>query len=169
MMFCASDERSCAARPHQPGPHRPLVSAIPASGIPVSHRIYKGTRWQRAFAATSRILALRIQGSPDRLRTWPHLGNLRGRCATPPSRLPSRRHGAWQNYCAPRSKKPVYVSKVRIERRSGPLRLAQLPGESQPIAFSVHGAIAEHYGLDPAKLPESHASTLDYVVAALGG
>jgi len=64
---------------------------------------------------------------------------------------------------------PVYVSKVRIERRSGPLRLAQLPGESQPIAFSVHGAIAEHYGLHPAKLPESHASTLDYVVAALGG
>ena len=64
---------------------------------------------------------------------------------------------------------PVYVSKVRIERRSGPLRLAQLPGESQPIAFSVHGAIAEPYGLDPAKLPESHASTLDYVVAALGG
>jgi hypothetical protein len=64
---------------------------------------------------------------------------------------------------------PVYVSKVRIERRSGPLRLAQLPGESRPVAFSVHGAIAVHYGLDPAKLSESHASTLDYVVAALGG
>jgi len=116
MMFCASDERSCAARPHQPGPHRPLVSAIPASGIPVSHRIYKGTRWQRAFAATSRILALHLQGSPDRLRTWPHLGNLRGRCATPPSRLPSRRHGAWQNYCAPRSKKSTRYARIRESR-----------------------------------------------------
>jgi hypothetical protein len=50
---------------------------------------------------------------------------------------------------------PVYVSKVQIERRSGPLRIAHLPGESQPVFFSVHGAIAEHYGLDPAKLPES--------------
>jgi len=64
---------------------------------------------------------------------------------------------------------PVYVSNVRIERRSGPLRIAHLPGEQQPVLFSVHGAIAEHYGLDPAKLPESHAATLDYVVAALGG
>ncbi len=64
---------------------------------------------------------------------------------------------------------PVYISKVQIERRAGPLRFAQLPVESQPVAFSVHGAIAEHYGLDPAKLSESHASTLDYVVAAVGG
>ena len=64
---------------------------------------------------------------------------------------------------------PVYVSNVRIERRSGPLRVARLPGESQPVVFSVHGVIAEHYGLDPTKLPESHAATLDYVVAALGG
>ncbi len=64
---------------------------------------------------------------------------------------------------------PVYVSKVQIERRTGPLRFAQLPGESQPVAFSVHGAIAQHYGLDPAKLSESHAATLDYVVAAVGG
>ena len=64
---------------------------------------------------------------------------------------------------------PVYVSNVRIERRSGPLRIAHLPGEQQPVLFSVHGAIAEHYGLDPAKLPESHAATLDYVVAVLGG
>jgi len=64
---------------------------------------------------------------------------------------------------------PIYVSHVRIERLSGPLRLAHLPGELQPVMFSVHGAIAEHYGLDPEQLPESHAATLDYVVAALGG
>ncbi len=65
--------------------------------------------------------------------------------------------------------KPVYVSNVRIERQSGPLRVAHLPGESQPVLFSVHGAIAQHYGLDPHQLPGSHAATLDYVVAALGG
>lgn len=64
---------------------------------------------------------------------------------------------------------PVYVSNVWIERRSGPLRVAKLPGESQPVIFSVHGAIAKHYGIDPANLPASHAATLDYVVAALGG
>jgi hypothetical protein len=63
----------------------------------------------------------------------------------------------------------VYVSKVRIERKAGPLRIAYLPGESQPVSFSVHGAIAEHYKIDPAKLTESHAATLDYVIAATAG
>jgi len=63
----------------------------------------------------------------------------------------------------------VYVSKPRIERRVGPLRIAYLPGESQPVLFSVHGAIAEHYKVDPAKLTESHASTIDYVIAATAG
>jgi len=63
----------------------------------------------------------------------------------------------------------VYVSKVRIERKAGPLRIAYLPGEPQPVAFSVHGAIAEHYKIDPSKLTEPHASTLDYVIAATAG
>ncbi|MFY9527712.1 MAG: hypothetical protein WBC04_13650 [Candidatus Acidiferrales bacterium] len=63
----------------------------------------------------------------------------------------------------------VYVSKSHLERRQGPLRVAHLPGESQPVTFSVHGAIAEHYKVDPAKLTESHASTLDYVIAATAG
>ena len=63
----------------------------------------------------------------------------------------------------------VYISKVRIERKVGPLRIAYLPGESQPVVFSVHGAIAEHYKVDPAKLKESHAATIDYVVAAAAG
>lgn len=63
----------------------------------------------------------------------------------------------------------AYVSKVRIERKAGPLRIAYLPGESQPVAFSVHGAVAEHYKMDPAKIGESHASTLDYVIAATAG
>ncbi len=63
----------------------------------------------------------------------------------------------------------VYVSKSRIERKAGPLRIANLPGESQPVVFSVHGAIAEHYKVDPAKLTESHAATIDYVIAATAG
>ena len=63
----------------------------------------------------------------------------------------------------------IYISKVRIERKVGPLRIAYLPGESQPVMFSVHGAIAQHYKVDPAKLTESHAATIDYVVAATAG
>ena len=63
----------------------------------------------------------------------------------------------------------AYVSKVRIERKVGPLRIAYLPGESREVVFSVHGAIAEHYKVDPATLKESHASTIDYVIAAAAG
>jgi len=63
----------------------------------------------------------------------------------------------------------VYVSNVHLERRKGPLRVAQLPGEREPVVFSVHGAIAKHYGIDESALMESHAATLDYVVAATGG
>lgn len=64
--------------------------------------------------------------------------------------------------------KPVYISRVRIERESGPSRLAYLPAESDPVHFGVHGAIAEHYGVSP-EVVEPHATTLDYVVAAAGG
>ncbi len=63
----------------------------------------------------------------------------------------------------------VYTSRVHIERVKGPLRIARLPGEAQPVVFSVHGAIAEHYKVDPAALTEAHAATLDYVVAATAG
>jgi hypothetical protein len=49
------------------------------------------------------------------------------------------------------------------------LRIAHLPGETQPVTFSVHGAIAEHYKVDPGVLTESHASTIDYVIAATAG
>ena len=63
----------------------------------------------------------------------------------------------------------VYTSKIRLERRKGPLRIAHLPGEAQPVTFSVHGAIAEHYKVDPSSLTESHAATIDYVIAATAG
>jgi hypothetical protein len=44
-----------------------------------------------------------------------------------------------------------------------------LPGEAQPVIYSVHGAIAEHYKVDPAKIGESHAATIDYVISATAG
>ena len=63
----------------------------------------------------------------------------------------------------------VYTSRVHIDRIKGPLRIARLPGEVQPVVFSVHDEIAQHYKVDPAALTESHAATLDYVVAATAG
>jgi hypothetical protein len=63
----------------------------------------------------------------------------------------------------------AYTSKIRLERRKGPLRIAYLPGEPEPVTFSVHGAIAEHYKIDPVSLTESHAATIDYVIAATAG
>ena len=62
----------------------------------------------------------------------------------------------------------AYISYVRLEREFGPLRLAYLPAEAAPVHFGVHGAIAEHYGIRP-EVAEPHATTLDYVVAAVGG
>lgn len=63
----------------------------------------------------------------------------------------------------------AYRSNIRIERLKGPLRLAWLPAEDDPVRFGTHGAVAEHYGMDPSKLDEPHATTIDYVIAATGG
>ncbi|MEO8217371.1 MAG: hypothetical protein ABI718_09855 [Acidobacteriota bacterium] len=62
----------------------------------------------------------------------------------------------------------VYESRVHIERQKGPIRTASLPGEPNPVTFGVHGAIAEHYGVD-TNVIEAHATTVDYLVAAVGG
>ena len=62
----------------------------------------------------------------------------------------------------------VYVSESKIERRGGPNRAAFLPAEQEPTLYGVHGAIAEHYGVEPDHF-ESHATTIDHVVAAAGG
>ena len=43
------------------------------------------------------------------------------------------------------SDKVVYTSRVRIERKRGPLRLAYLPAEKAPVVFGVHSEVAEHY------------------------
>lgn len=62
----------------------------------------------------------------------------------------------------------VYRSEVHITREKGPLRQATLPAREEPITFGVHGAVAEHYGVDPDGSPPN-PTTLDYVVAAAGG
>lgn len=63
---------------------------------------------------------------------------------------------------------PAYISRVRVERIRGPLRRAHLPAESEPIWFSTHGAVREHYGGGRDDV-EQRATTLDYVVAAAAG
>jgi hypothetical protein len=62
----------------------------------------------------------------------------------------------------------AYTSHVTIRRIRGPLRSAAVPAEPKPVLFGVHGAVAEHYGVDMAT-EDAHATTLDYVVAAAGG
>ncbi len=62
----------------------------------------------------------------------------------------------------------AYESNIRIERIKGPLRLAYLPAEEEPVSFGVHGAIAAHYGVSP-EVSAPHATTIDYVIAAAGG
>jgi hypothetical protein len=62
----------------------------------------------------------------------------------------------------------VYRAEIPLTRVKGPLRLAQMPTEPEPIPFGTHGAIARHYGITGEVL-EPHATTIDYVVAAAGG
>ena len=62
----------------------------------------------------------------------------------------------------------VYRSEVTIDRETGPMRTATLPAADGPVRFGVHGAVAEHYGVDPQAFPPT-PTTLDYVVAAAGG
>ena len=75
----------------------------------------------------------------------------------------------WRTFREGIMSKVVYVSKSTLERKQGPLRVAHLPGEAREVVYSVHGGIAEHYKVDPAKLGESHAATIDYVISATAG
>lgn len=59
----------------------------------------------------------------------------------------------------------VYTSKVKVERIRGPLRRTYVPAEDEPIYFSVHSEIAEHYGIDN-QVHEPHKTTLDMLVAS---
>ncbi|MBM3736049.1 MAG: hypothetical protein FJW39_09710 [Acidobacteria bacterium] len=62
----------------------------------------------------------------------------------------------------------VYHSRTRVERIKGPLRRATIPGETEPVSFCVHGAVAEHYKVPPGAFPV-HATTIDYLVASAAG
>lgn len=62
----------------------------------------------------------------------------------------------------------VYRAEIPITRVKGPLRLAQMPSELEPVRFGTHGPIAAHYGVK-GEVPNPHATTIDYVVAATGG
>ena len=59
----------------------------------------------------------------------------------------------------------VYTSNVKVERIKGPLRRTYVPAEEEPIYFSVHSEIAEHYGID-TEVHEPHKTTLDMLVAS---
>ncbi len=59
----------------------------------------------------------------------------------------------------------VYVSNIQVERIKGALRRVTLPAEDEPMYFSVHSEIAEHYGVDN-DVVEPHVTTLDMVVAS---
>ncbi|MDT8369293.1 MAG: hypothetical protein RQ745_08805 [Longimicrobiales bacterium] len=59
----------------------------------------------------------------------------------------------------------LYRAQIRIERDEGPRRTAHLPG-GVAVAYGVHGAIAEHYGVEGR---EENPTTLDHVMAATGG
>lgn len=62
----------------------------------------------------------------------------------------------------------VYRAEIPLTRIKGPLRLAQMPAEKEPVRFGTHGAIARHYGIE-GEVPDPHATTIDYVIAAAGG
>ncbi len=62
----------------------------------------------------------------------------------------------------------VYQSQIHIDRIGGPIRTARIPGETEPVTFGVHGAIAEHYKVPSDAFPP-RATTIDYVIAAAGG
>lgn len=62
----------------------------------------------------------------------------------------------------------VYRAEISLTRVKGPLRLAHLPTEKEAVRFGTHGPIARHYGVQ-GEVPDPHATTIDYVVAATGG
>lgn len=52
---------------------------------------------------------------------------------------------------------PDYVSRVRIERLGGPQRLARLPAEDEPIAFSYRLRVPDERRQDAQRVHGFHA------------
>ena len=62
----------------------------------------------------------------------------------------------------------IYKAVIPLTRIKGPLRLAQMPAEPEPVRFGTHGPIARYYGIQ-GEVTDPHATTIDYVIAATGG
>ncbi len=56
----------------------------------------------------------------------------------------------------------LFGAKARFETRI-------LPASRSRLFFNVHGGIAKHYGVNSEDLGESHAATIDYLIAAVAG
>lgn len=64
------------------------------------------------------------------------------------------------------STEPIYTSRVRVQKIKGPIRHAFVHPFETPIRFGMHGAVKQFYGVEP---DEEMPSTLDYLIAAVGG
>ncbi len=64
--------------------------------------------------------------------------------------------------------KLIHNSKVKISKEPGKSKIkrAEIAGFPGAIRMGIHGGIAQHFKLSP---DEPMASTLDYIVAAVGG
>jgi len=65
--------------------------------------------------------------------------------------------------------KLVHKTKVRIIQDQPPARRAYIEDFTQPVAFGVHGKIADFYKIPKEKLTDQQPATLDYLVASVGG
>lgn len=64
--------------------------------------------------------------------------------------------------------KVAYISRVRIERQEGRMRLAYLPAEKEPVTFGLPSELAAHCKVSTDAYP-MRATMLDYVIGAAGG
>ncbi len=60
----------------------------------------------------------------------------------------------------------IHLSKVKIVKKKGPLRLAYIEGFPEPVRYGVHGGIKRFYGVGPE---EELPTTLDHIIAAVAG
>ena len=60
----------------------------------------------------------------------------------------------------------IHTSRVKIHQDKPPERRAYIEDFETPVTFGVHGGVKHFYGIEPKHdLP----TTLDYIVAAVGG
>ncbi len=62
--------------------------------------------------------------------------------------------------------KLIHTSRVRIHQDKRPIRRAYIEHFKDPVYFGMHGGIKDFYGVESE---EEHPTTLDYIVAGVGG